>query len=606
MLRCPQCGQDLPDDARFCFRDGTPLDGGAKEQVACVDARIGRTVGGRYRIIALLGEGGMGAVYLARHQTLGKLVAIKFLHEDQANLENPVERFLIEAKAAARLDHPNIVSIYDFGRDRHNAYYLVMEYVEGEGLHELLSRNEPFDQLRTIGVIRQILSAAAAAHQANIVHRDLKPENIIVIRGRSERDQLKILDFGLAKIVDQKMPSAPLTLEGHFIGTPAYVAPERVRTAPLDGRCDLYSIGIIAFELLTGSPPFVGDPLAVLRAHMLTPPPTLKEAQDGLVVNERFESLIQRLMAKNREDRPPSAEITLAELEKIEAEISGELAAASIDEVIEAGSWSQTLETIACQCGRSTTSKQSGDKLNTAHEIEADWLVWESGELLLEMRRLSELWREHLTELSRGIWGEGIALTGIEAATTAIRTQEEKISDRENEILRTRADLRALDQQLRDDESSLRFGRLELVTRLETLKEALGAEIWTAAAVAQHTEPIDEQHLDTIELLPGYRDLDHMKKEFVELNRKIEQSDRQNRLLQRDHEIARLGMERNIHTLLLEIRDFHQELGPRYTALNDLVNRGAKNIPELIDLLTTVNELTEAIDSCHGVLATLD
>src|SRR5688572_10246385 len=244
MKICPRCSELYPDDAARCPRDSTELK-------PVMDPLIGKTIGGRYRLISRLGSGGMSSVYLARHVMIDRLMAIKTLRRDLA--QDPVQRdrFIREARAVNRINHENIVEITDFGESDDGLVYLVMEYVPGEPLLKAFARG-PFEPGRAIHISDQIAGALGRAHQMGVVHRDLKPENILLVPRKGRPDFVKILDFGIAKILDA--PS--LTGSQQIFGTPGYIAPEYIQSTNIDGRADLYSLGVILYEMITGALPF--------------------------------------------------------------------------------------------------------------------------------------------------------------------------------------------------------------------------------------------------------------------------------------------------------------------------------------------------------------
>ncbi len=272
---------------------------------------VGNNLEGRFQIISELGEGAMGKVYLAEHPVLGRQYAVKVLKETAAANKNLAERFRREAKIASRLDHPNIVVITDFGTMENGQLYLIMEYIDGESLRELLERIEPhrLPMTRSLELIRQLSDAIDAAHRAKIVHRDIKPDNILLGKNRSGGDLVKILDFGLAKIVEgTDMPK--LTKAGDIFGSPYYMSPEQCVGEPSDHRADIYALGVVAFELLVGRVPFDGKSIpAMLKAHLSDPPPrpsSLLPAGEEPLPAE-LEEFVLRCLAKKREDRPQSA-----------------------------------------------------------------------------------------------------------------------------------------------------------------------------------------------------------------------------------------------------------------------------------------------------------
>ncbi|MFH2008902.1 MAG: protein kinase [bacterium] len=271
---------------------------------------IGTTLEGRFQITALLGEGAMGKVYLAEHPVLGRQYAVKVLKESAAQNKNLAERFRREAKIASRLDHQNIVVITDFGTMENGQLYLIMEYIAGESLRAVLDAQPGrLPLMRALELLRQLCDAVGAAHQKNIIHRDIKPDNILLGKNRTGGDLVKILDFGLAKIVEgTDMPK--LTQQGDIFGSPYYMSPEQCIGEPSDHRADIYALGIVGFELLTGNVPFSGKTVVMLiKAHTTDPPPRpssmLAPGDDPLPA--AIEEHILCCLEKNKDKRPQTA-----------------------------------------------------------------------------------------------------------------------------------------------------------------------------------------------------------------------------------------------------------------------------------------------------------
>ncbi len=230
---------------------------------------VGQVVGG-YRLVTALRSGGMGTVYYAEHTVIGRRAAVKVLHPEVSRNPQLVSRFLIEARAANDIRHPNVVEITDLGQSG-DLHYIVMSFLEGETLGERLEREKTLDESSTVRIVRQIASALAAAHDRGIVHRDLKPENVFLLNHPDYPDYVKILDFGIAKLIGAQQANAPHnTMMGTVLGTPAYMSPEQCRgEAELDHRSDIYSLGVMLFEMLTGTVPFRrNSPADVLLAHV--------------------------------------------------------------------------------------------------------------------------------------------------------------------------------------------------------------------------------------------------------------------------------------------------------------------------------------------------
>lgn len=262
-----------------------------------VDPLVGRTIAGRYRLISRLGVGGMSSVYLARHVMIERLMAIKTLRPELSRDPIQRDRFLREARAVNRINHDNIVEITDFGDTEDGLVYLVMEYVPGESLYRTLTR-DLFAPARAINIARQVAHALGRAHQMGVVHRDLKPENILLVDRPGRPDFVKILDFGIAKILDA--PS--LTGSQQIFGTPGYIAPEYIASSDIDGRADLYSLGVLMYEMITGALPFEYEyPGDLLIKHMTESPiPPVKRRPE---LDPALNDFIMRCLEKNPDQR---------------------------------------------------------------------------------------------------------------------------------------------------------------------------------------------------------------------------------------------------------------------------------------------------------------
>ncbi len=280
-----------------------------------VDPLIGRTVSGLYRLEKRLKSGGMSSVYLARHEAEERWMAVKTLRRDLAR--NPVhrDRFIREARAVHRINHPNIVEIVDFGEGEDELVYLVMEYVVGSSLFEL-SRSGPLSVSRALDIVEQCADALRQAHRMGVVHRDLKPENILIAQTPTRNDFVKLLDFGIAKIFD--VPS--LTGSQQIFGTPGYIAPEYIQGTGMDGRADLYSLGVILYEMVTGALPFDYEyPGDLLVKHVTDVPIAPRVRRHD--VPQCVESFVLRCLAKNPDERFRDAQHFLEELAVVHAQL---------------------------------------------------------------------------------------------------------------------------------------------------------------------------------------------------------------------------------------------------------------------------------------------
>src|SRR6184192_4315136 len=273
--------------------------------MAVSDTLINTLFDGRYRILRKLGTGGMANVYLAEDEVLGRRVAIKILNDRHAGDDQFVERFRREAKNAASLSHPNIVSIYDRG-GAEGTYYIAMEYLDGRSLKELIVARGPAPIHLAVDYARQILAAIRFAHRHGIVHRDIKPHNVLV----DGEGRLKVTDFGIARAGVSQMTEA-----GSIIGTAQYLSPEQARPSDVDERSDLYSLGIVLYELLTGTVPFNGDtPVEIAMKHLSTVPelPSTKRPE----IPRDLDLIVMRSLAKDPDDRYQNAEEMDADLER--------------------------------------------------------------------------------------------------------------------------------------------------------------------------------------------------------------------------------------------------------------------------------------------------
>jgi serine/threonine-protein kinase len=301
------------------MRAGTPGKPPSSQQR--VDAYLGKTLEGRYAIEALLGEGGMGFVYLGRHKLIDKRVAIKILRGDLAADQEMTERFLNEARAASSIGHPHIVDISDFGRLPDGAAYFAMEFLDGTSLSAVSGGGRVVALPRLVHIAKQIATGLSAAHQRGVVHRDLKPDNIMLIPRGNDRDFVKILDFGIAKLAGE---NAKLTRAGSVFGTPHYMSPEQAAGVPVDQRTDIYSLGVMIYEMATGRVPFDADNfMGILTQHMYkAPAPMRVVAMPGFDVPPGLEAIVVKALSKKPDLRYQTMDEVVADLDKLERGIS--------------------------------------------------------------------------------------------------------------------------------------------------------------------------------------------------------------------------------------------------------------------------------------------
>lgn len=319
---CVACEMFLDKEAMFCSDCGSPLtlpgsnsthpyyENSYYSSLPTVrlkdpDPLIGHVIDGKYELEAKLGEGGMSVVYRARRVHIGDDVAVKILTGKFVKDDAALARFRREARAAAMLRHPNVITIHDFGEtdDEHAPAFIVMEFVRGTPLSELLKTEDHFSVVRGVRLMRGICAGVGAAHRQGVVHRDLKPENILVVAPDDdfELESVRVVDFGLAKL----LADAGGTSTGAVVGTPYYMSPEQCLGEPLDARSDVYSLGVMFYEMLSGKRPFTSETVSgVINRHLSEPPPPLAPA---LGIPRRISTAIMHALAKEPDDRPQTA-----------------------------------------------------------------------------------------------------------------------------------------------------------------------------------------------------------------------------------------------------------------------------------------------------------
>ncbi len=275
------------------------------------DPYVGRVIDGQFRIIKLMGRGGMSAVYEAEQPSMNRKVAVKILQPRYKNRSDLVSRFFREARAMSQLTHPNTARVFVCGELEDGMCYFVMEYLEGKNLSQALGAEGPFEVTRAIRIITQVCGALSEAHNLGIVHRDIKPENIFLTVQGGITDFPKVLDFGLAKVTEQQMRpgSMMLTQDGMVFGTPEFMSPEQARGEKLDARSDLYSLTIVLYELLTGKLPFDGQtPIEFIQAHLEQAPLPMRARITDRSFPKGLNTTLMKGLAKKRDDRYPDAQ----------------------------------------------------------------------------------------------------------------------------------------------------------------------------------------------------------------------------------------------------------------------------------------------------------
>ncbi len=308
-MTCPVCHANMVAHARYCGGCGAAIAPTKSAQFpaqAQVDM-IGKEIVGRYRISAKLGEGGMGAVYLAEQISLKRTVALKVLKPEMSVNRDLVRRFNAEAELAAKLNHPHTVTLFDFGQDEAGTLFIAMECIEGRSLREALVHEGPFPLQRIVSIASQICSSLSDAHSHGIIHRDLKPDNVMLSKRGRKVDQVTVLDFGIAKLrgLEGDITQQAMTQVGDMLGTPQYMAPEQIRGGDIDARTDIYALGVLLYEMTTARMPFDGKTIMeLLSKHLTETPiaPVLRRPE--LSIHPGLSELIMQCLEKSLDDRP--------------------------------------------------------------------------------------------------------------------------------------------------------------------------------------------------------------------------------------------------------------------------------------------------------------
>jgi hypothetical protein len=457
-IRCPTCGHVVVDQgAKFCPHDGTPLLGGAPWR----DPLIGAVIDGRYRILVRVGEGGFAIVYHARHERLGIDVAVKVLRPELAHDRHVVARFAREARETSRIDHDNVVRVMDFGCAGRDMHYFVTEYVAGTPLVVELAGQAGLPPLRVAHITAQVAAGVGRAHALGIVHRDLKPDNVMLTRRGADADFAKVLDFGIAAAPHAQR----LTKPGDILGTPHYMAPEQWSGGPIDERADIYALGAMVYEMLTGRPPFEGPTaLSLLTKHLNDPPPLPTASLPSLRAGAVFDELVGRSLAKRPTDRFASMDEVLAVLGRIMSEVgrrSGRL----------------TYSKTAAAAKRADSIPDA-----TVYQSSPIDVVWDGATLCDEIRRLHLLRMRRLDELVLVLWPRGWP-----ADAAALRSQAESI---ETEIEELSSGIALLEARLeeawergREEEARLRLAVIDANLRMAAALDRLPEQVLTDAGV---------------------------------------------------------------------------------------------------------------------------
>ncbi len=303
-MECPSCHKPTDGSERFCKHCGSPV---PTASVEGADPMLGQVLGGKFRVIKILGEGGMGAVYEGEQMlgTKARKVAIKTLHAHLSTDPKIQARFQRECGTIAELEHPNTIQVYDFGTTTEGQLYIVMEYVQGRSLADVLEKDGPMQPPRVDAVMRQVAGSLEEAHGRGIVHRDLKPDNIVLTDRAGQKEFVKVLDFGIAKRGgEEDKNEQKLTQQGMVLGTPPYMSPEQFTGQLVDARSDIYALGVMGYEMLTGKLPWTAEtPWEWATQHMTVQPYPVDQLPEGLLAPEPMRAAIMRAMAKKPDER---------------------------------------------------------------------------------------------------------------------------------------------------------------------------------------------------------------------------------------------------------------------------------------------------------------
>jgi TPR repeat protein/tRNA A-37 threonylcarbamoyl transferase component Bud32 len=337
LKKCPVCNRKFAAEMSVCPDDGTRL------LNLPADPMVGRVLSGRYLILETIGRGGMGMVFKARHERMNKIVAVKILKESLDQTSVYARRFEVEARAAASLNHPNVIRMTDFDFSEEGLPFLVMDYLEGVPLEDVLARQKQLPLARALPIFEQICDALAHAHRRNVIHRDLKPSNIMLTRTDDGQEQAILVDFGIAKLF-AGAEAERLTRTGEVFGTPLFMSPEQIMGQPLDGRSDIYSMGCLMYEALSGATPFAGETfMQIAYAHLNEKPDSLSATVPDMPAD--LDLLILKALNKKPADRPQSMQEMLSGLQAV---TRGPSPAAPADQVAatdecDRGSFKETL-----------------------------------------------------------------------------------------------------------------------------------------------------------------------------------------------------------------------------------------------------------------------
>ncbi len=528
-------------------------DTGAPEPLLCPeDSLVGTVLADRFLLKRCIGAGAVGEVYLAEHLVLGVSYAVKVLREDFADDEEMVERFRREAYAASRLHHPHIVQTHDFGRTEDDDLYLVMEYVDGVMLRHLIDEHAPapLPLKRGLTVLHQLGSALQQAHEASIVHRDLKPDNLLLATGRDGQDVVKVLDFGLAKVLEDDQ--SPITRLGQVFGSPQYMSPEQARGAPVDTRSDIYSFGVLAYEVLCGRTPFrYASVPHLLMAHMEEDPPAFSAVrpQDAPPLPGPLQAVVLRCLEKDPDARPQTiveaCEVLQAQLEELPATgqraIPQDLERVIRDTGVDTSTPESPLAALSqaqwLPEGQAATLRTMDAPLEapSARPSDPAYREWYWGQAVKLAVQLAELL------LASEVLGERARAEGLGPIMAEASKAENRSIEAQAEVALTEAALADLEADADSVERDLRYAIVDLSMTLGTAMDAATRDPDREADLKEQVAQL-EQNLSA--------HLQDKAARLADLERQLEQ--RRDRLLQRH--AAQVDRETALMAALQQVR----------------------------------------------------
>jgi len=562
---CPSCRTVYAgDDKLFCPKDGTRLFEHPPARPP-EDPFVGRVIAGRFVLTRCVGKGGMGVVYLANHNVLRRLFAVKLLRRENVSNERALARFFRESRVASTVDHPNLVSIYDYGQTDKGEPYLVMEYVEGTVLYELVrkSRTQNLHPTYAVHILVQVARALEHAHQRGVVHRDIKPENILLTTWNGQADWVKVLDFGVARIVGQP----PLTRIGEeIIGTPEFLAPEMLATTDLLPAVDLYALGIMLHDTIVGDPPFRGDVREVLQGHLNVVPPRLSERRKDVHIPTELDQLTAQLLEKDPSRRPSAAE-TVFRLERIQTLMPTRAAHSPLSEAVmsaapepgpEASSDDKLQGTATLVLPASTVP--SVENAQAGHAAKRAEVAALESEIDIASVRLSE----QIERLAGEVWPLGWPIPAVE-------------------LRRRIAECRQTEEQRGARLALLQEQAQQQMQRLDQRRQALRQQILSLSERLQLTEGLSES-------------------ERQQIVRSIEESERS---LAAVFMNAPTSPEPEMLVLRRQIRELQSEAHRGVGELARIVLKDARALPQLQASCRAIEQLQQQIEAARAMLALL-